>query len=422
MTPWRATPLCMAGIALHLALLAACALLALQPPWLSGVSATWLMPLAAGAALLQWRLWHALQTDRAECVAVEQELRHSQDQLHQIISTLPIPLFIQDPQSLLVMMNPACEQQWGMKFEDLKGTRAAEHFPPEQMAKFLADDQAVFAHGQLLVVEELAWNAARGENRILETRKKPVFGRDGKPAYLLGISVDITERRQAQDRLQSTLQQVRQLSEHQQTAKEDERRKVAAGIHDELGQNLLALKLDVALLERRTSGSHPRLHRRVQDALGTLDLTIESVREIINAVRPGILDLGLDAALEWQLRQFERRHGIASRLDMQTPLARTDAHMTAAVFRIVQESLDNVARHAKATRVDLTLVVTPDYLALSITDNGVGMGDDVDSAGFGLRGIRERIDAFGGELRINSGHGGGTALSIRIPQPALAEI
>jgi two-component system sensor histidine kinase UhpB len=411
----------MAGIGMHLTMLAAFVVLVLQPSWLVSVSAAWLIPYASCAALVQWRMWHALQTDSQECATAERELRRSQDQLHQIISTLPIPLFIKDPQSLLVMMNPACEQQWGLKFEDLKGTRAAEHFPPEQMAKFLADDQAVFAHGQLLVVEELAWNAARGENRILETRKKPVFDRDGKPAYLLGISVDVTERRQAQDRLQSTLKQVRQLSEHQQTAKEDERRKVAAGIHDELGQNLLALKLDVALLERRTSGSHPRLHQRVQSAMGTLDATIESVREIINSVRPGILDLRLDAALEWQLRQFERRHGIACRLDMQTPLAKTDARMTAAVFRIVQESLDNVARHAKATRVDLTLVVTPDQLALSVTDNGVGMGNEVDSAGFGLRGIRERIDAFGGELRINSGYGGGTALSIRIPQPALAE-
>jgi two-component system sensor histidine kinase UhpB len=411
----------MAGIGIHCALLLACALLALQPTWMAGFSPGWLVALALCATLLQWRLWHTLRVDRAQVESVEQELRHSQDQLHQIIKTLPIPLFIKDPQSRLLMMNPACEQQWGMKFEELEGTRAAEHFPPEQMAKFLADDQAVFAHGQLLVVEELAWNAALGENRILETRKNPVFDAGGQPAYLLGISVDVTERRQAQDRLQSTLHQVRQLGEHLQTATEDERRKVAAGIHDGLGQNLLALRIDVALLERRTSGSHVRLHRRVQNAIGTLDATIASVRDIINSVRPGILDLGLDAALEWQLGQFQRHHGISCKLEVQGTLAPVDARLTAAVFRIVQESLDNVARHAQAARVDVALAATPEGLSLSIIDNGVGMEEKAEGAGFGLRAIRERVDALGGELRINSGYGGGTALSIQIPQPALAE-
>jgi two-component system sensor histidine kinase UhpB len=257
---------------------------------------------------------------------------------------------------------------------------------------------------------------------VLETRKKPVFDKDGKPAYLIGISVDVTERKHTQDQLQHTLRQLRQLSEHQQTEKEDERRQVATGIHDELGQNLLALKIDVALLDRRTAGRHPRLNGRVQAAMETLDTTIESVRSIINTLRPAILDLGLDAALEWQLDQFERRTGIRCTLAAQAALVPPDAHLTAAVFRIVQESLDNVARHARATKVTVSLAVTPDYLALSIVDDGVGMADEGAGPGFGLRGIRERVDAFGGELRINSGYGGGTALTIQIPQPQCAEI
>ncbi len=411
----------MAGLGIHAALLAACILLALQPAWLAGASAGWLVPLAACAGLIQWRLWQDAQAGAKGSSAAQLELERSQEQLSQIISTLPIPLFIKDAQSHIVMMNAACEQQWGVRFEDVEGTKAAQFFPPEQMALFLADDKAVFAHGQLLVVEEVAWNAGRSENRILETRKKPVFDSDGKPAYLLGISVDITERKQAQDHLQQTLRQLRQLSEHQQTENEDERRQVATGIHDELGQNLLALKIDVALLERRTAGRHPHLHRRVLEAMETLDATIGSVRAIINSLRPAILDLGLDAALEWQLDQFERRNGIRCTLDVDAPLAPLDRHLTAAVFRIVQESLDNVARHAKAAKVTVSLSVTPDHLSLSIVDDGVGMTDKGNGPGFGLRGIRERVDAFGGALRINSGYGGGTALSIHIPQPHMAE-
>jgi two-component system sensor histidine kinase UhpB len=407
----------MLGVGIHFALFGVCAVLALQPAWLAGFGAGWLLALVTCACLIQWRLWRDAQSGAVEVKATEQALGRSQEQLQQIISTLPIPLFIKDARSQIIMMNTACEQQWGVRFEDVEGTKAAQFFPPEQMAKFLADDQAVFAHGQLLVVEEVACHAGRGEDRVLETRKKPVFDKDGQPAYLLGISVDITERKHAQDHLQHTLRQLRQLSEHQQTTNEDERRLVATGIHDELGQNLLALKIDVALLEGRTAGRHPRLHRRVQEAMETLDATIDSVRTIINSLRPAILDLGLDAALEWQLNQFKVNSGIGCTLKVEMPLAPPDARLTAAVFRFVQESLDNVARHAKASKVDVTLVVTPDHLSLTIVDDGVGMTDKGNGSGFGLRGIRERVDAFGGELRINSGYAGGTALSIQIPQP-----
>jgi two-component system sensor histidine kinase UhpB len=421
MSPWRPTFLCLLAFGIHLILLAACVVLALQPAWLAGVVAGWLVPLAAGACLIQWRLWRDARSGALETKATEQALGRSQEQLQQIIGTLPIPLFIKDAQSQIIMMNTACEQLWGVRFEDVEGTKAAQFFPPGQMAKFLDDDRAVFAHGQLLVVEEVAFNATLGQDRVLETRKKPVFDKDGKPAYLLGISVDITERKHAQDHLQHTLRQVRQLSEHQQSENEDERRQVATGIHDELGQNLLALKIDVALLERRTASRHPNLHRRVLEAMETLDATISSVRAIINSLRPAILDLGLDAALEWQLDQFQGRSGIRCTLEVEMTLMPLDAHLTAAVYRIVQESLDNVARHAKAAKVEVALVVTPDHLSLTIIDDGIGMTDESNGPGFGLRGIRERVDAFGGELRINSGYGGGTVLSIRIPQPQLAE-
>ncbi len=421
MNPWRPASLCLVGLGIHLVLLAACIALTLQLPWLATVGPGWLVPLAASAGLIQWRLWLDARSRSRQDSATEQALRHSQEQLHQIISTLPIPLFIKDPLSRLILMNAACEQQLGVRFDDVAGTTAAQFFPPEQMEKFLADDQAVFAHGQLLVVEEVAWNAGRGENRVLETRKKPVFDSDGKPAYLLGMSIDITERKAAQDSMQQTLRQVRQLSEHQQSENEEVRRQAAIGIHDELGQNLLALKIDLALLERRTAGSHPRLHCRVQEAMETLDTTIGSVRAIINALHPAILDLGIDAALEWQLDQFERRTGIGRVLDVQAPLAPLGAHLTAAVFRIVQQSLDNVARHARAGKVTVTLATATGRLTLSIVDDGVGMTDAKEAAGFGLCGMRERVDALGGQLRITSGNGSGTAISIQIPLPQLAE-
>lgn len=125
--------------------------------------------------------------------------RESEAFLREIIDTIPIPLFIKDPGSKITLMNRACEEQWGMSFSDLRGTDASQFFPPDQMAFFLAKDRETFANRHLADFEEVAWNAALNENRVVHTYKKPVFDEAGKPLYLIGMSVDITERKQAEE-------------------------------------------------------------------------------------------------------------------------------------------------------------------------------------------------------------------------------
>ncbi len=364
----------------------------------------------------------AISQLRAEAnarAASEAALCLNEQRLQEIVTMMPVALFIKDADSRIILMNQACEQQWGVRFADICGTRGNASFPPEQISKFLADDAAAFANGAALVTEELAWDASLQVNRLVQTSKKPFYDAGGKPAYLIGISADISERKRTEQALQESLAQMRQLSAHMETIKEDERKRIAIDIHDELGQNLLALKIDVAMLHTRTASQHPRLNGKITRVLGTLDATIGSVRNIINELHPSILELGLAVALDWLLKQFERRTGIVCHLTLHGGATDTelDQRRTDSVFRIVQEALGNVLRHAGASAVQVTLTLTPLHVALVIADDGAGMqhGAVAKVTAFGLRGIRERVDAFGGQFAIDSRWGNGTALSIKIP-------
>ncbi len=247
------------------------------------------------------------------------------------------------------------------------------------------------------------------------------FTGDGPPRVVV-THIDITKRKTMERALQQSQRQLRQLAEHLETAKEDERKRISRDIHDELGQNLLALRIDISMLAARTSHSHPHLHQRVATVLDNVDATIKSVRGIMNELRPLALDLGLQAALEWQVRDFTKRSGIFCQLLAQdeTVFDAIGSKVDIVLFRIVQEGLTNVLRHAKATRVDLSLQAQHGQLILTIRDDGVGSSDEQgrESRGFGLIGIAERIAALGGEFDFGSSLAQpGSSLVVRIPLP-----
>ena len=348
----------------------------------------------------------------------ERALADSEERLHQIVTTMPVALFLKDAESRIVMMNTVCEEQWGVPFAEIAGTRGSAWFPPEQMARFLADDARIFEARKLQVYEEVAYNSALGQDRQYQTYKKPVYDANGRASLLICISIDITERKGTEDALADSFLQLRQLTAHLYTIKEEERKRIAQGIHDELGQNLMALKIDVSMLHARTGEQHPHLNRKVARVLDTLDTTITSVRAIINELHPSTLELGLAPAIEWLLAQFERRTGISATLTVSgTDEEAPELRHTAALFRVVQEALLNIVRHAHAHKVHVTLARSPEHIALTIADNGQGMemAETDKASAFGLRGIRDRMDTLGGTLCIDSAPGSGTTLSLLIP-------
>lgn len=225
------------------------------------------------------------------------------------------------------------------------------------------------------------------------------------------------ELRENQVKLQLSHQNLRRLAAHADRIKENERKRIAREIHDDLGQNLLALRIDADMLFNRTRQHHARLHERARATLLHIDATIKSVRQIINDLRPNVLDLGLSAAVEWQVAEFRRRAGIACELVDEPHNGLIDEQAETAFFRILQESLSNVVRHAQASQVHVALRMVNGSLTMTVSDNGVGLGSTGGRkvGSFGLVGIEERIAILGGSFSIESAEGAGTTVSVSVP-------
>jgi signal transduction histidine kinase len=226
-----------------------------------------------------------------------------------------------------------------------------------------------------------------------------------------------SELRESQTRLQQSHQKLRRLADHAYQIKELERKRIAREIHDDLGQSLLALRIEAELLAGRTQDTHSHLHKRARATLQQIDTTIKSVRQIINDLRPTVLDLGLSAAVEWQVDQFQGRTGIQCEIqDDHGEIALPD-HCATAFFRILQESLTNIVRHANATHVNVELRLNGGWLSLTVRDNGCGLppGGRNKYGSFGLVGIEERIVILGGTCAVFSEPDGGTTVMVSAP-------
>ena len=225
------------------------------------------------------------------------------------------------------------------------------------------------------------------------------------------------ELRESQAKLQQSHQNLRRLAAHADQIKEGERKRIAREIHDDLGQNLLALRIEADMLATRTRERHPRLHTRARSTLSQIDATIKSVRQIINDLRPNVLDLGLSAAVEWQIAEFKRRTGIACELIDEPKEVILNDHAATAFFRILQESLSNIVRHAHATSVRVELRSSGRQLTMTVSDNGIGLGarERGKVGSFGLVGIEERISILGGTFLISSTDGEGTTVCVSVP-------
>ncbi|MBB5469299.1 PAS domain S-box-containing protein [Paraburkholderia sp. CI2] len=238
---------------------------------------------------------------------------------------------------------------------------------------------------------------------------------DDSPAIYVGLN-DITGRKQMEQELVESREQQRELSAYMEAIREEERKRIAMEIHDELGQLLTALKMDVSLLKMRIAHD-AEATKKADDMRQLVEGTISMVRNVASHLRPAALNFGIVSALEWLVDEFNRRNAIACELRIEGgEPALSDAHAT-ALFRIAQASLTNVARHAAATRVEVTLVSTAAQLLLHVRDDGCGFDQQVVSRdySYGLLGMNERARLIGGSLSIDSSPGAGTMVSIHIP-------
>jgi two-component system, NarL family, sensor histidine kinase UhpB len=237
------------------------------------------------------------------------------------------------------------------------------------------------------------------------------------------LAHDVTERRRAAQDVLDSRAALRALVQRLQSAQEDERARVSRQIHDELGQMLTGLKLDLSWIERRLSEPEAALPRnalldRTVEASVLIDQTIAAVQNLAAELRPGALDhLGLAAALAQRARQFQQRSGVACSLEVAEPIPELPPAVADDLFYICQEALTNVARHARATQVRLRLEVQDGQVRLSIEDNGIGIDPAVAAAqrSLGLLGMRERALQCAGSVEIEAASPRGTVVVVQVP-------
>lgn len=297
---------------------------------------------------------------------------------------------------------------------------------PEDLPRLRATKDRLVQGSGLFAMDEFRFRRADGTFADVVIRGHVLRDLTGRAVKMVGGLSDVTARKQAEQKLAQTHRQLRALSARLESMREEERTRIAREIHDELGQLLTGLKMDLRWIENRLSSqdapsSVNRVLDKVVEATELVDATIASVQKIAADLRPGALDtLGLAAAIQHEAARFQGRTGIATRVHVPEPAPRVPGPAATAVFRILQEALTNVARHAGGTEVTIDLREEGERLVLQVRDNGRGLRPPEleHPKSLGLLGMRERANLLGGEMDFAGGPGGGTVVTLRLPRSA----
>lgn len=262
------------------------------------------------------------------------------------------------------------------------------------------------------------WRIMRpdGAERWIQISASVQASASGDPIFD-GVITDLSAQKQAEAELMQSREELRRLTAHMESVREDERRAVAREIHDDIGSILAGLKADAAWLKKRLEDDAAAT-AKLTDMSALIDGTVQTANRIISSLRPGILDYGIGPALDWQLTDFGARMGLEVSFRANQEEVEMDLLQSTALFRVLQESLTNVAKHAQASRVDVELFANNASVSLEIRDNGRGLSeaDLVKAASFGVRGMMERARALGGWLDIAGHEHGGTTLMVSVPR------
>ena len=357
-----------------------------------------------------------ITTDITQRKAMEKALQQAEEKYRDIFDNAVEGIFQSTPSGRYLSVNPALARMYGYESPEelMGGVTDIAH-------KVYVDPDCREALTRLLerqgVVQGFEYEVRRrdGSTIWISESVRAVRDEKGKVRYYEGAIEDITERKRSEEELQQTLGQVRTLSRRLEVVREDERTRIARELHDELGVRLTCLKMD---LSRLNDASRPKLEEKVLSMIEQVDTTIAAVQGLVAELRPGVLDdLGLVAAIEWQCRDFERRSGIRCLVDSSEEDIPLDSAKATAAFRICQEALTNVVRHARAKEIRVHLDMLDRELLLEIHDDGQGILPEkvTDAGSLGLLGMRERAAAVGGALQIVGLRGQGTTVTLRLP-------
>lgn len=354
--------------------------------------------------------------DIASRKKAESQLIASEYKYKLLFESNPLPMWMLNlPAYTVSDVNNAALVQYGYSKEEFLKLTVYDFRPKEDIEKFKAATNTSFRG----IHHSGIWRHIRKNGTIIYVDIVTYdLNYEGQQIRLV-LANDVTEKHTAEERLKESYDAIRKLTEYLQNVREEERLHMAREIHDELGQLLTVLKMDVAWVNRRTEPDNAGIKDKLGEILSVIDTTARTVRRIASELRPSLLDdLGLLAAMEWHLEEFQKRSGISKELYIPDTEILLPDSLKIGIFRIFQESLTNVARHAEATNVIVSLVQYEKELILTIKDDGKGFDEkEGDKKTLGLLGMKERTQMMGGEYSISGIAGKGTTVTVMIPLP-----
>jgi len=332
-----------------------------------------------------------------------------------ILDALPFYVMLIDEHHHILQANRAVQKQLGVEVKDIIGKYCPTVIHGLEEPWYACPLEEAVQKGQSVEREALDRQSGRWIRSSVYPTKKST--EDGSKIFFHTVS-DITDRKQADEQLRTSREQLRALSLYLESVREEERTNLAREIHDELGSLLTGLKIDLSWLAKKTSREQELILAKIKSMYELIDEAIQTVKRISTELRPGVLDdLGLSAAIEWAGQEFEKRTEIKLEFTSRPKDIILDGDRSTAIFRIFQEALTNIVRHANATNARISLKQDGDRVVLRIRDNGKGIDKKQlsDPKAFGLIGMRERAMSKGGDVKISATPGGGTTIIVSIP-------
>jgi PAS domain S-box-containing protein len=385
---------------------------------------------SAWLSILFWRAAALLNREYDVRRKGEAALGESNALLSVVSDNTPDAIFVKDRKGRMIFANPATLRMLDKGAAEVIGRTSREIYADAADAEMVdANDREVLTTGRAQMMEETV-HYHYGARTFYSTRA-PWVNDQGEVIGVVGISTDITERKRIEDALKAHETQlealvaartaeVSELMAHLESTREEEKRAIARELHDDLGSALTALNMHLAILFQKMP-AQPDLTERSVQIKALLNSVTQTTRRIQIGLRPDKLDIfGIKIAIAEQALEFETYTGVTCRASLPDEELSYTPQLDIALFRLVQEALNNIAKHAKATRVDVVLDDNDDEIVLSIRDNGVGMplSQPAGTITHGLRGMRERASYLGGEVKITSAPGMGTSIVVRFPKPA----
>lgn len=358
-----------------------------------------------------------LMQDITDRIKANEKISESELRFRTLTKNAPVGIFETDADGLTTYVNQTWLNYTGLSFEEAIGDAWMYIIHPEDM---VSQVNSWKDKTQKIEPSETEYRIINknGQLRWVNGKAIPVINASGKVTGYIGTIADVTELKTALELLNERTEQLRELSAHLQNIRETERTNIAREIHDELGQQLTALKMDIAWLSKKNINDNDDVKCKFDDAIILVDEMVKSIRRIGTELRPSIIDdLGLNAAMEWQVFEFRQRSGILVSFNNLFDDANINPAISIGLFRILQESLTNIARHSKAKQVRVGMEKTGNAVLLLIQDDGIGfnLAHKKNGQAFGLIGINERAAMLNGQCTIDSSPGRGTNIAVQIP-------